>query len=368
MRFKDPIDIWISDSSTRLRATIAASAAQKFFLETKKRITQDTLGGLIQILDFEIVATHLGPRESRLTLLIKDFKSLGSEGSGSFGSPRPIELNNNIQQFLQHLAEFRAQEPKDRWQQVRPPSSERDLPVYSQKEFEPSSDDGPMASPQAFATQVPHGQPRDTLRLRFAKSPGLSDQQDPWTKTQQVTIEDPSSQLQNQKVTLLDFTPGYTKTMVLKKGTSSTLPPHQPLAGAPTNETKKPAHLKSLQKFIDQNQRLGSLPQPKLISNAVTPDPMIKSRNEGSKDPEVMVQPETRVGGNDKPTVTSTDLAKLEEDKPISQEMSTSNELPKGDHFHNKTIRNLADSVAIDHACLASSGVSRFHLTLPLID
>ena len=144
----------ISDSTFRLKATISASAAQKFFRKSRKRITQSALGGLIQILDFEIVATHLGPRDSRLTLLINDFKSLGSEGSGLFGNPRPIEVNQEILELLENVKEFRAKESAESRQQTRKHTVEEDS---SQSENENvSSDDGQLSDQRAFVTQVPH--------------------------------------------------------------------------------------------------------------------------------------------------------------------------------------------------------------------
>jgi len=153
--FDGPIKVVISDSYTYMRATIASSAASKYEVATKKRVTKDTLGGLIQILDFEIVATHLGARSERATILIYDFESVGSEGSGAFGCPRPLESLPEIVELLDQLKAMRARETQEAQPRSRLGSLTEGLPANSQFQVEGSGFDSPETSQLMFATQVP---------------------------------------------------------------------------------------------------------------------------------------------------------------------------------------------------------------------
>ena len=84
---------------------ISSDASQRYREKNKRSLTHGTPGGLIQLLDFEIVATHLGPRPERVTIDVNDFKSLGSNGSGNFGGATPysVESRLEIKQLLQKL-------------------------------------------------------------------------------------------------------------------------------------------------------------------------------------------------------------------------------------------------------------------------
>lgn len=143
----------ISDSQTSIQVTFSASAVTKFTVATRKRITDGTRGGLVQIRAFEIVATHYGPKQSRLTLLIKDFHSLGSDGSGTFGNPVPIELRQDIRVPLIQLGELRAQEPTN----GQPHSDLGDdvtaSDIRSQATDGSSDDEADVVTQTAFATQ-----------------------------------------------------------------------------------------------------------------------------------------------------------------------------------------------------------------------
>ena len=112
------------------------------------------MGGLFQILDFEIVATHLGPRPSRLTLLIKKFKSIGSNGSGTFGMPQAIEQKPEISQLLEKISVFRTLQPSGSEMQSGPDDSTRDSSIFSQVEANVSDDSAPSTSQVPFATQL----------------------------------------------------------------------------------------------------------------------------------------------------------------------------------------------------------------------
>lgn len=98
----------VSDSVTYLKATISSSAASEYQSKTGKRITEGTLGNIIQLHDAEIVATHLGPRLSRITLLVRKFGVVGSDKSGQFGNPQPFEATQAGQQLLERLFSLRA--------------------------------------------------------------------------------------------------------------------------------------------------------------------------------------------------------------------------------------------------------------------
>ena len=84
---------------------ISSDASQRYREKNKRSLTHGTPGGLIQLLDFDIVATHLGPRPERVTIDVNDFKSLGSNGSGNFGGATPysVESRLEIKQLLQKL-------------------------------------------------------------------------------------------------------------------------------------------------------------------------------------------------------------------------------------------------------------------------
>lgn len=145
----------ISDSFTFMRATIASSAAAKYAAITKKRVTKDTLGGLIQIRNFEIVATHLGSRSERATILINDFERIGCEGSGGFGSPRPLESLPEIAELLDQLKTIRGRENQGIQLRSRLESASEGSFARSQLGVEGSGIDSPVTSQMMFATQVP---------------------------------------------------------------------------------------------------------------------------------------------------------------------------------------------------------------------
>lgn len=145
----------ISDAYTYMRATIASSAAAKYAAIEKKRVTKDTLGGLIQIRNFEIVATHLGSRPERATILINDFKSIGCEGSGGFGSPRPLEIIPEIAELLDQLKTIRGRENQGMQLRSGLESASEGSLARSQPDVEGSGIGSPETSQMMFATQVP---------------------------------------------------------------------------------------------------------------------------------------------------------------------------------------------------------------------
>lgn len=174
MTFEEPIQAWVSDSVTRLLVIFAASAVRRFRHETKKRLTQDTLGGLIHIKDFEIVATHLGPRPSRLTILINDFQSLGSVGSGGFGLPRPVDALPEVMKLLDRLKLIRLREPHKNQQKFTEDAEDKNAPSGTQSEIMCSGDESGSGSQQNFATQVPRSRHAESAGVKPLKSNGIS--------------------------------------------------------------------------------------------------------------------------------------------------------------------------------------------------
>ena len=120
---------------------------------TRKRITDGTRGGLVQIHAFEIVATHYGPKQSRLTLLIKDFQCLGSDGSGTFGNPLPIGSRREISVALSQLGEFRSREPTTSQPQSDLEDDASASDIRSQATDGPSDDEPDVVTQAGFATQ-----------------------------------------------------------------------------------------------------------------------------------------------------------------------------------------------------------------------
>lgn len=106
---------------------------------------------LIQLHDFEILATHFGPRDKRLTLYVKDFKSLDSGGSGTFGvAPQAIESREGTKELLNKLAELREHE-----KHVRSAASAAESPMKSPPSTQTSEASNDQISQPGFATQVP---------------------------------------------------------------------------------------------------------------------------------------------------------------------------------------------------------------------
>ena len=122
--------------------------------------------------DFEIVATHLGPRDKRLTLYVKDFKSLGFGGSGQFGvAPQAIESREGTKELLKKLADLR----KMGWDAL---SQQSASPINSQPSTQNSEAGIYQESQAGFATQVPRSnvpnfikaKPQSTSTPQSAKS------------------------------------------------------------------------------------------------------------------------------------------------------------------------------------------------------
>ena len=136
-----------------MNATISKDAAQRYTEKTQKRLTDGTLGGLIQLLDFEIVATHIGTRANRITLFVTDFKPLGANGSGMYGVPQAVEDRSGIRELIEKLKYYR-EGIAGNGTHSKPQTPSKASPILSQ--FSGSPPDFGFRDTQAtFATQAP---------------------------------------------------------------------------------------------------------------------------------------------------------------------------------------------------------------------
>ncbi|KAL8721866.1 MAG: hypothetical protein Q9225_001544 [Loekoesia sp. 1 TL-2023] len=108
MSLGEPFVVTLSDSVIFIKATISSGAAAEHQRKTGRRVTEETLGNIIQLHNAEVVATHLGPRASRITLFVKKFQVVGSDKSGQFGNPRPFHATSEFSQLLETLSAARA--------------------------------------------------------------------------------------------------------------------------------------------------------------------------------------------------------------------------------------------------------------------
>ncbi|KAI4267040.1 MAG: hypothetical protein LQ337_008549 [Flavoplaca oasis] len=108
-RYDEDYTAWISDSTIRLKAVFTPKAAAQHEKTTGTRITNDTVGNIIQLEDADVVASysHEGPRTKKITLLINKFKVIGSDTSGQIGNPRPFDATADFEELLRNLATFR---------------------------------------------------------------------------------------------------------------------------------------------------------------------------------------------------------------------------------------------------------------------
>ena len=82
----------LSDSETRINVTLEIAATDEYHQKYNREIQNEKLGGILQLIEYDIVASHIAPRPKRLVLLVKKFDVLSPGGSGTVGSiPRPIE-------------------------------------------------------------------------------------------------------------------------------------------------------------------------------------------------------------------------------------------------------------------------------------
>lgn len=103
----------MSDSYTFIQATFASSIVRAYVTKYQKRITAETKGSIIDITQYEIVATHLGPTQSSVTLLVQDLHVRGCHGSATFGQPVPIQERHRVGLLVRRIRELKSVEVSD---------------------------------------------------------------------------------------------------------------------------------------------------------------------------------------------------------------------------------------------------------------
>ena len=133
-------------------------------------MTEGTLGAVIQILEYEIVAHHHGPKRTKITMLINDFKHVGCDGSAPFSTPCSIESQPPIVELLEKLQTLRAQEQPSSQSLASFKAAKDRIGSPSQATSMSSADDGHDRSQAIFATQLPRLQSKKRLREGSLKS------------------------------------------------------------------------------------------------------------------------------------------------------------------------------------------------------
>ena len=133
-----------------------------------KRITDGTVGGIIQLIEYEIVAQRHGPKWTRLSMIVKKIKLIGSSGSGVFGAPCHVESLEPVIEMLDQLQTIYAQDPPVGQSSTpfNPPEGilSNDHAPSSQATSISSADDNLDKSQALLATQVPGLPSRKRLR------------------------------------------------------------------------------------------------------------------------------------------------------------------------------------------------------------
>ncbi|KAK4983517.1 hypothetical protein LTR66_008802 [Elasticomyces elasticus] len=109
-RFEEPIQCRISDGYTSATATLSAGAVKEFVKLRKRRITENTEGGLLNVQSFEIAATPYGSRDKRVSLRITEFDYQGASGNGQIGHPQLVSAREKIKHTLRALDRIRQDE------------------------------------------------------------------------------------------------------------------------------------------------------------------------------------------------------------------------------------------------------------------
>ena len=259
---------------------------------------------LIQLHDFEIVATHFGPRDKRLTLYVKDFKSLDTGESGTFGvAPQAIESREGTKELLNKLADLRKHKID-----IQSTESAVESPMNSQPSTQILEATNDQDSQAGFATQVPRSV---AAMVTKSKSQGSSTS----VNTSSTSADSTKSSAHPVKVTHSN----------LSEGTSS------PLQRKAAPERPSVNHKTTLLSLIRNHNRASSGENEKQASEVENSIPH---------------------GAKDSMTVTATQKRKRQSPE-TSQRKKSSNErsLQKIDINHE----NLAANHALENK--ASSGV-----------
>ena len=97
----------LSDGLTYITATIEKVALENLEKLTGRKLSNTCLGGLFEIQECEIVATHFGPRPNRITLFVTRLRHLGCDGLAGFGSPRPSHGIEELVRTYERLESYR---------------------------------------------------------------------------------------------------------------------------------------------------------------------------------------------------------------------------------------------------------------------
>lgn len=143
---------------------IASAAAERFESQQGRRVTEGTLGAVIQIIDYEIVAQHHGPKRTKITMLINNFRHIGSDGSAPFGTPCSIECQPPIIGLLGKLQTLRSQEHSMSQSPASLKPARGNTASPSQTTSVSSTDDNIDRTQTNLATQIPRFQSRKRLR------------------------------------------------------------------------------------------------------------------------------------------------------------------------------------------------------------
>lgn len=320
MTFEETIEAWVSDSITRLQVRFATSAAHKYREETRRRLTQDSLGGILQITDFEILATHLGPRPSRLTFLIKDFQNVGCVGSGGFGCPRALNDLPEIIELLDRLQILRSQGRSKAHQSLitGKDAEDRDLQFGSQSETQYSSPDNRSrpASQEIFATQVSRSQLVKSSDLHAWSSKNTSDHGESNDSPSLDPIMKSSLDSATRSMELLSCT---TTAEVIANTNAANSTSHLRTSGSPSrknpgmvdNEKKRPDRASELLQLLPNNRAPKLNKRPKMHTTPAN----LEDDHRGSASH--IVNPESDDHGGKAQTTPARDVATTEEPVPL---------------------------------------------------
>ncbi|KAI9682021.1 MAG: hypothetical protein M1817_000075 [Caeruleum heppii] len=118
LSFDDPIEALISDGQNKARARLTPQAAQAFIASHHgKRVTEDTLGGIVVLRGLEVIFQNTEGAYESLTLLIKDCVYRGCGGTAALvgslplaGHPRIIAVQDELRSdHEKNAAPFRSQ-------------------------------------------------------------------------------------------------------------------------------------------------------------------------------------------------------------------------------------------------------------------
>ena len=181
--------MWISDSDTHVKVTIAATAAEQFKRVSRRRITERTLGAIFRLSKFEVVAQHHGPKKTKITMRIQELQHVGSDGSPAFGSPRPIECLEDIQELLNGLHAFRTQGATSKQILKGLQLADSNGPSPSQPDSTISIESEDFSSQGAFATQAPRANSRKRTRAQSIEEDAFDSRADLTSNVNSNTAE-----------------------------------------------------------------------------------------------------------------------------------------------------------------------------------